>query len=141
MERPARPGIAAAFAASLRLPHAASLLVDTGSPNSIVGSEWIEYHQKEVARAGLPGPRYAQRERPLSCSGVGTGSLQATHDVEVPIGLGNGRLDGFRGPELPNSSAPALAPRDLAAFIHACQINIALHDVIELALAIWNIYR
>ena len=56
----------------------------------------------------MPAHRYAQRQRPLTCSGVGTGSQHVSHDVEVPIGLGNGRLDGYRAPELPNSRTPAL---------------------------------
>ena len=104
--------MAAAYAASVRLPHGTALLVDTGSPGNLVGSEWVEDHARELQRAGLPNPRYAQRAQPLTCNGVGTGSQTASHDVEVPIGLGNGRLDGYRGPELPNSRTPALLGRN-----------------------------
>ena len=34
------------------------------------------------------------------------------HDVEVPIALGNDRLDGYRAPELPDSRTPALLGRN-----------------------------
>ena len=75
--------------------------MDTGSPGNITGSEWTQDHCRELSAAGLPPPRYAQRARPLTCSGVGTGSQQAEHDVEVPIALRADRLDGYRAPELP----------------------------------------
>ena len=101
-----------AFAASVRLPHGTSLLVDTGSPGNITGSEWTADHSRELAAASLPPPRYSKRERPVVCSGVGTGSQSAVHDVEVPIALGNDRLDGYRAPELPDSRTPALLGRN-----------------------------
>ena len=103
--------VEAAFAASVRLPRGTALLVDTGSPGNIVGSEWVKDHADELQQASLPAPRYSQRQRMLTCSGVGTGTQQASHDVEVPIGLGNGRLDGYKAPELPNSRTPALLGR------------------------------
>ena len=43
---------------------------------------------------------------------MGTGSQKADYDVEVPIALGNGRLDGNRAAELPESRTPALLGRD-----------------------------
>ena len=85
--------IETAFAASVRLPRGTALLVDTGSPGNIVGSEWVKDHAAELRQASLPAPRWTQRQRMLTCSGVGVGSQHASHDVEVPIGLGNGRLD------------------------------------------------
>ena len=47
----------------------------------------------------------------MPCSGVGKGKQYATHDVEVPIALGNGRLDAYRASELPDSATPALLGR------------------------------
>ena len=86
--------------------------MDTDSPGNIVASEWVKDHAAELRQATLPAPRYSQRQRMLTCSGVGVGSQHASHDVEVPIGLGNGRLDGHRALELPNSSTPALVGRN-----------------------------
>ena len=103
--------IETAFAASVRLPHGTSLLVDTGSPGNITGSEWTRDHARELAAVSLPPPRYTERERPMVCSGVGTGSQSATMDVEVPIALGSDRMDGYRAPELPDSRTPALLGR------------------------------
>ena len=94
------------------MPHGTSLLVDTGSPGNITGTEWTEDHCRELSASGLQPPRYAQRARALTCSGVGTGSQQAEFDVEVPIALGNDRLDGYRAPELPDSRTPALLGRN-----------------------------
>ena len=103
--------VESAFAASVRLAHGTSLLVDTGSPGNITGSEWTQDHCRELSAAGLPAPRYAQRARALTCSGVGTGSQVAEHDVEVPIALSSNRLDGYRAPELPDRRTPALLGR------------------------------
>ena len=100
-----------AFAASVRLPHGTSLLVDTGAPGNLAGSEWTQDHARELWSADMPPPRYAKREAPLPCSGIGSGKQEATYDLEVPIALGNGRLDAFRAAELPDSKVPALRYR------------------------------
>ena len=47
----------------------------------------------------------------MPCSGIGKGKQVATYDVEVPIALGNGRLDAYRAAELPDSATPALLGR------------------------------
>ena len=117
--------IESAFAASVRLPRGTALLVDTGSPGNIVGSEWVKDHAAELRQASLPAPRWTQRQRMLTCSGVGVGSQHASHDVEVPIGLGNGRLDGYRAPELPNSRTPALLGRN-AMREKRCLVDLSL---------------
>ncbi len=44
----------------------------------------------------------------MRCSGVGTGSHSTDWDVCQTISLGNGRLDTFAAPELPDSRTPAL---------------------------------
>ena len=100
-----------AFAASVRLPHGTSLLVDTGAPGNLAGSEWTEDHSRELWSADLPGPHYTKRDRPLTCTGVGKGQQEAVYEVEVPIALGSGRLDAFRASELPDSATPALLGR------------------------------
>ena len=95
--------VEASFAASVRLPRGTALLVDTGSPGNIAGSEKKNDHSHVFGLARLPAPRYSQRERPLTCSGVGTGAQQASHEVELPIGLVSGRLDVYKALELPNT--------------------------------------
>ena len=100
-----------AFAASVRLPHGTSLLVDTGAPGNLAGSEWTADHSRELLSAEQPAPRYAKREVPLPCSGVGKGKQFAVYDFEAPIALGNGRLDAYRAAELPDSATPALLGR------------------------------
>ena len=47
----------------------------------------------------------------MPCSGIGSGKQEAVYDFEVPIALGNGRLDAFRAAELPDSKTPALLGR------------------------------
>ena len=71
-------------------------------------------HEPELRPAEPPPPRYAQRGRPLTCSGVGTGSQHASYDVEMPIGLGNGLLDGYSATGRPSCPIAALS-RCLAA--------------------------
>ena len=51
-----------AFAASVRLPHGTSLLVDTGAPGNLSGSEWTKDHARELQSADLPPPRYQHFE-------------------------------------------------------------------------------
>jgi len=62
----------------------------------------------EAARAGQKSPEYTQRERPLRCSGVGTGSQTAEWDVLHRICLADGRVDCYKAPGLPNSKTPGL---------------------------------
>ena len=100
-----------AFAASVRLPHGTSLLVDTGAPGNLAGSEWTADHSRELWSADLPAPHYVKRDQPLACSGVGKGKQEAWYDIEVPIALGSGRLDAFHASELPDSATPALLGR------------------------------
>ena len=95
----------------MRLPRGTSLLVDTGAPTNLAGSEWTADHARELHSADLPPPHHSKRPAPLPCSGIGTGGQVAEYDVEVPIGLGGGRLDGYRAAELPNSRTPALPGR------------------------------
>ena len=99
-----------AFAASVRMDgrHGSALLIDTGSPSNICGSEWSREMTAECSRAGVNGPQYAQRDRPLTCSGIGKGSQQADHDVTHTISVGDGRWGTYTAPELPNSRVPAL---------------------------------
>ena len=99
-----------AFAASVRMDgrHGAALLIDTGSPANICGSEWSREMAAECGRAGVNGPSYAQRDAPLTCSGIGKGSQQAHYDVTHCISVGDGRWGTYTAPELPDSRVPAL---------------------------------
>ena len=62
---------------------------------------------EESARAGY-SPEYLKREKPMRCSGVGTGSQSTDWNVRHRICLGDGRLVTFESPELPDSKTPAL---------------------------------
>ena len=99
-----------AYAASVRMDgrKGSALLVDTGSPANIVGSEWSREHAAECARADVNGPQYAQRDGPMTCSGIGKGSQQAHFDVTHSISVGDGRWGTYTAPELPDSRVPAL---------------------------------
>ena len=44
----------------------------------------------------------------MRCSGVGTGSQTADWNVRHRISLGDGRVDYYEAPELPDSKTPAL---------------------------------
>mgnify|MGYP001243778846 CR=1 FL=1 len=67
-----------AYASSVRMSGRAgtALLIDTGSPGNLVGSEWSKEMTLECDRAGINWPVYHQRDGPLNCSGIGTGSQQ-----------------------------------------------------------------
>ena len=101
-----------AFAASVRLPHGTSLLVDTGAPGNLAGSEWTEDHSRELWSADLPAPHYTKRDQPLACSGVGKGKQEAVYDVEVPIALGSNASTR----SMPQSCRTARRQHCLAAF-------------------------
>ena len=47
----------------------------------------------------------------MTCRGVGTGSQSTDWDVRHYISLGNGRIDTYTAPELPDSKTPALLGR------------------------------
>ena len=99
-----------AYAASVRMDGRAgsALLVDTGSPADICGSEWSREMARECLRAGINGPQYAQRDGPMTCSAIGKGSQQAHFDVTHSISPGDGRWRTYTAPELPDSRVPAL---------------------------------
>ena len=67
--------------------------------------------RKFIALIKLPGesqkilrhPEYEKRDRTMTCRGVGTGSQSTDWDVCHTIALGNGRLDTYSAPELPDS--------------------------------------
>ena len=85
-----------------------ALLIDTGSPANICGSEWSKGMALECQRAGINYPQYAQRDRPLTCSGVGKGSQQEGWGVIHTISVGDGRWGTYTAPELSDSRVPAL---------------------------------
>ena len=85
-----------------------ALLIDTGSPANIVGSEWSKEMTVECDRAGINWPTYAPRTVPLVCSGIGSGSQTTEWDVTHTISVGDGRYGTYTAPELPNSKVPAL---------------------------------
>ena len=62
----------------------------------------------ECIRAGINGPKYAQRDGPMTWSGIGKGSQQAHWDVTHSISVGDGRWGTYTAPELPDSRVPAL---------------------------------
>ena len=86
----------------------AALLVDTGSPGNLAGSEWSKEMSFECDRAGVNGPTYTPRAAPLVCSGIGSGSQQTEWDVTHTISVGDGRQGRFTAPELPDSKVPGL---------------------------------
>ena len=49
----------------------------------------------------------------------------ADYDVEAPIGLGNGRIDGFRAPQPPNSLTPALVCEVPRSERSVCRVPVA----------------
>ena len=53
-------------------------------------------------------PEYIERENPLTCSGIGTGSQTARYDVKHQISLDGSRVDSYTSPELPQARTPAL---------------------------------
>ena len=69
--------------------------------------EWSKEMTQEQRKIGC-APRYSRREKPMRCSGVGTGAQSTDWDVKHRIALGNGRLDSYEAPELPDSRTPAL---------------------------------
>ena len=86
-----------------------ALLVDTGSPGNLVGSEWSEEHRVECQRAEVNWPSYHARDVPQYVGGIGGKASQpADWDVIHTISVGDGRLGTFTAPELPNSKVPAL---------------------------------
>ena len=85
-----------------------ALLIDTGSPGNLAGSEWSKEQAFECDRAGLNGPMYTPRAAPLVCSGIGRGSQQTEWDVTHTISVGDGRQGSFTAPELPDSKVPGI---------------------------------
>ena len=47
----------------------------------------------------------------MTCRGIGTGSQSTDWDVEHAISLGNGRVDTYTAPELPDSNTPGILGR------------------------------
>ena len=86
----------------------AALLIDTGSPGNLTGSEWSKEMAIECERAGVNGPQYTPRDGILTVGGIGTGSQQAEWDVTHTISVGDGRLGLFESPELPDSKTPGI---------------------------------
>ena len=82
-----------AYVASVRMDgrQGSALLIDTGSPANICGSEWSREMAAECRRAGVNQPRYAPLSKPLTCSGIGKGSQQAHFDVTHTISVGDGQ--------------------------------------------------
>ena len=85
-----------------------ALLIDTGSPGNLAGSEWSKEMSFECERAGINGPTYTPRAAPLVCSGVGSGSQRTEWDVTHTISVGDGRQGCFTAPELPDSHVPGI---------------------------------
>ena len=56
-------------------------------------------------------PEYKNRDRTLTCRGVGAGSQSSDWDVRHTIALGTGRLDTYTAPELPDSCVPGILGR------------------------------
>ena len=93
---------------SVRLKTGVSLLVDTGSPGNLCGSEWSREMAIESTNKVDRAPDYKKRDRTLTCRGVGTGSQSSDWDVRHTIALGTKRLDTFTTPELPDSCVPGI---------------------------------
>ena len=97
--------------ASVRLKNGVPLLIDSGSPGNLCGDSWSEGMANESIIKANRAPEYKQRDRTLTCRGVGTGSQSSDWDVRHTIALGNGRLDTFTAPELPDSDVPGILGR------------------------------
>ena len=100
--------VEAAFAASVRLKKGMPLLIDFGSPGNLCGDGWSDGMAKASISKINRAPEYKQRDRTLTCRGVGTGAQSSDWDVRHTIALGNGRLDTFTAPELPDSDVPGI---------------------------------
>ena len=94
--------------ASVRISDGPALLVDTGSPGNVCGSEWSAEMADAAQEAGRPGPRYQRRQKPLVMSGIGTGYLVATHEVLHAVGLPGSADALHKASELPESRTPGI---------------------------------
>jgi len=87
------------------------LLVDTGSPGNLQGSEFRQMAEAEAIAAGRGPVVYTPLQTNLGVGGVGKGTQTATHKATIPIGI-DGEIDGrFSAPELPSSGCPGLLGR------------------------------
>ena len=94
--------------ASVRISEGPALLVDTGSPGNVCGSEWSAEMAEAAQEAGRPEPKYQRRQKPLVMSGIGTGSQVATHEVLHAVGLPGSGDALYKASELPESRTPGI---------------------------------
>ena len=92
-----------------------SILVDPGSLGNLAGDQWSNEAAAQCLAQGGPNriPSEHLRNRPLTVSGVGSGSQSATHNVRIPYACktmgGKPFAQGhFEAPCVPNSNLPAL---------------------------------
>ena len=92
-----------------------SVLIDPGSLGNLTGDQWAREAAKTALETGGPTrkPQEYRRQRPLTVSGVGKGSQQASHNVRIPYAcktLSGGRYAQgvFEAPCVPESQLPAL---------------------------------
>ena len=85
-----------------------ALLIDPGSPENLMGSEWSQRQQQLAQAANRPKAEYRAMKQQLEVGGIGTGTQCATHSVQLPIALAGGQERSYTAPELPKSGTPAL---------------------------------
>ena len=88
-----------------------AVMLDIGSVGNLAGSAWVV----ELARRSLNNgrkPESVKRDRPLTVSGVGTGSQLCNFNTHLPISIpltSGGFIKGrYRTPCVPDSKLPAL---------------------------------
>jgi hypothetical protein len=87
-----------------------AVMLDTGSVGNLAGQDWLVEQARQAMQAGRK-PEQIKRDRPLSISGVGTGSQKCHHNCNVPCAVKTekGFMKGsFKSPCVPNSPLPAL---------------------------------
>ena len=92
------------------------LLIDTGSPNDLMGEEFHKDITRICRIRGVTAPQKRKRNVPLRVGGIGNGSQQADVDAKFSIGI-NQRFDKhsscpkfaeFAGPVLPQTDVPGI---------------------------------
>ena len=84
-----------------------ALLIDPGSPDNLMGDAWSERMSALAVKAGH-GPAKYEPIAPFKVGGVGKEAQTCQRQVCHHIGLDQGEVGTFTGPELPESAVPAL---------------------------------
>ena len=96
-----------AFHAAVRLANGEALLVDTGAPKNISGSQWIE-RAAELAKLAGHGTAIKPLAKRMSVDGVGQNASSCHNAAVVPICMSDGTTAHFETPVITDSPVPAL---------------------------------